>query len=147
MDGEEIRELVNFVVNKNVREFALERKDSSLKIKRGTPISPAPVIPLPLPIEGTAQVPKAAAKESLHVVKSSIVGIFHDAPSPGSSPFVKIGDSVHTGQPIGLIQCVGLMNAVEADVPGEIVQQLTGNGQPVDYGKPLFEIRPRKEAA
>src|SRR5262245_27960683 len=98
MDRDEIRELVSFVVNTNIREFALEKKDSTLKIKRGAPKSAAPPTPPPIPIDRTAPIPNAATGESLHVVKSSIVGIFHDGPKPGSSPFVKIGDTVRAGQ-------------------------------------------------
>lgn len=144
MDHEEIRELVHFVVNKGVREFALERKDASLKLKRGADSSRSESPTLQL-IPGQAlPIPAAAAEESLHVVKSSIVGIFRESPTPGSPPFVRVGDTVRAGQAIGLIESVGLMNEIEADVPGEVVQRLAGNGQPVDYGKPLFEIRPCK---
>ena len=148
MDRDEIRELVSFIVNKNIHEFALEKKDSSLKIKRGAPKSAVPLTPPPLPIDRTTTpTPNAATGESLHIVKSAIVGIFHDVPTPGSVPFVKIGDTVRAGQALGLIECVGLMNEIEADVSGEVVQQLAGNGQAVDYGRPLFEIRAFKKAA
>jgi acetyl-CoA carboxylase biotin carboxyl carrier protein len=139
MEYDEIQELVNFVVNKGVSEFALERKDASLKIKRGVDWPAA--IPLQ-PIFGQpVTVPAEAEKETLHVVKSSIVGIFHESPAPGAPPFVRVGDTVRAGQAIGLIESVGLMNEIAADVPGEVVQRFAGNGQPVDYGKPLFEIR------
>ena len=144
MDHEEIRKLVDFVVDKGIREFALESKDASLKLKRVADHSHANRLLLQ-PILGQAMtIPAAATEESLYVVKSSMVGIFRESPTPGSPPFVRIGDTVHAGQAIGLIESVGLMNEIEADVPGEVVQQLAWNGQPVDYGKPLFEIRPCK---
>jgi acetyl-CoA carboxylase biotin carboxyl carrier protein len=125
MDRDEIREIVNYVVRNDVREFALERKDASLKLKRRADHSCSDGSPL-LPFFGQAATAPTGTTKSLHVVKSSIVGIFHESPTPGSPPFV----------------CVGLMNEIEADVPGEVVQQLAANGQPVDYGRPLFEIRP-----
>ena len=83
-----------------------------------------------------------AAEEGLHVVKSPIVGTFYESPSPGSPPFVKPGDKVDAGQVLCIIEAMKLMNEIEADVGGEIVKRLVNNGQPVEYGQPLFSIRP-----
>jgi acetyl-CoA carboxylase biotin carboxyl carrier protein len=77
-------------------------------------------------------------------VKSPIVGTFYEAPSPGSPPFVKPGDHVEAGQALCIIEAMKLMNELEADVAGEIVKRLATNGQPVEYGQPLFGIRQRK---
>jgi acetyl-CoA carboxylase biotin carboxyl carrier protein len=79
----------------------------------------------------------------LHQVKSPIVGTFYESPSPGSPPFVKPGDTVEAGQVLCIIEAMKLMNEIEADASGEVVKRLVNNGQPVEYGQPLFSIRPR----
>ena len=76
------------------------------------------------------------------MVKSPIVGTFYESPSPGSPPFVKPGDKVEAGQVLCIIEAMKLMNEIEADLGGEIVKRLVNNGQPVEYGQPLFSIRP-----
>ncbi len=83
-----------------------------------------------------------AAEETLHTVKSPIVGTFYGSPSPGSPAFVKTGDKVEAGQPLCIVEAMKLMNEIESDMAGEIVQQLVQNGQPVEYGQPLFTVRP-----
>jgi acetyl-CoA carboxylase biotin carboxyl carrier protein len=88
--------------------------------------------------------PPAAAEEELHNVKSPIVGTFYEAPGPGALPFVKPGDQVAAGQVLCIIEAMKLMNEIEADASGEVVKVLVNNGQPVEYGQPLFAIRPRK---
>jgi acetyl-CoA carboxylase biotin carboxyl carrier protein len=72
------------------------------------------------------------------------VGTFYEAPSPGSPPFVKPGDTVEVGQVLCIIEAMKLMNEIECDVAGEVVKRVVNNGQPVEYGQPLFEVRPRK---
>lgn len=92
-----------------------------------------------------AEPPEGEAGEdaSLHVVKSPIVGTFYESPSPGSSPFVKIGDQVESGQVLCIIEAMKLMNEIESDVAGEIVKRFVQSGQPVEYGQALFAVRPR----
>lgn len=88
-------------------------------------------------------VPAADENAGLHIVKSPIVGTFYESPSPGSSAFVKIGDQVENGQVLCIVEAMKLMNEIESDVAGEIVKRLVQNGQPVEYGQPLFAVRPR----
>jgi acetyl-CoA carboxylase biotin carboxyl carrier protein len=88
--------------------------------------------------------PAAAAEEDLHTVKSPIVGTFYESPAPGAPPFVKPGDMVSAGQVLCIIEAMKLMNEIEADVSGELVKRLVANNQPVEYGQPLFAIRPAK---
>jgi len=76
------------------------------------------------------------------VVKSPIVGTFYSAPSQGAAPFVKVGDRVKAGQTICIVEAMKLMNEIEADAGGEVAQVLVENGQPVEYGQPLFALRP-----
>jgi acetyl-CoA carboxylase biotin carboxyl carrier protein len=105
-------------------------------------------------VHATAQAPSApvaaaavAAGEvedaSLHIVKSPIVGTFYESPSPGASPYVKIGDQVENGQTLCIVEAMKLMNEIESDVAGEIVKRLVQSGEPVEYGQPLFAVRPR----
>jgi acetyl-CoA carboxylase biotin carboxyl carrier protein len=90
----------------------------------GSPVAPAPV-----------------EAEELHILKSPIVGTFYESPSPGSSAFVSTGDRVEKGQVVCIVEAMKLMNEIEADASGEIVKRLVNNGQPVEYGQPLFAIR------
>jgi acetyl-CoA carboxylase biotin carboxyl carrier protein len=78
------------------------------------------------------------------MVKSPIVGTFYESPSPGSPAFVKVGDAVEVGQVLCIIEAMKLMNEIESDMAGEIVKRTVANSQPVEYGQPLFAIRPRK---
>jgi acetyl-CoA carboxylase biotin carboxyl carrier protein len=82
--------------------------------------------------------------EDLHIVKSPIVGTFYEAPAPGAPPFLKVGDIVEAGQVLCIIEAMKLMNEIESDVAGEIIQKLVVNNQAVEYGQPLFAIRQRK---
>ena len=81
------------------------------------------------------------AEEVLHLVKSPIVGTFYSSPNPSSPPFVKAGDKVAAGQVLCIVEAMKLMNEIESDVAGELVRVLAENGQPVEYGQPLFAIR------
>src|SRR5450755_4953034 len=158
MNQKELKELIDFLIEKDITEFELERGDVKVRIKRGTPeaASPAPAeriitvqAPASLPAVQappvTAPVPEPApVAENLHMVRSPIVGTYYESPSPGSPPFVKPGDMVETGQIICIVEAMKLMNEIEADASGEIVKMLVANGQPIEYGQELFAIRPKK---
>jgi len=160
MNQKELKELIEFLIEKNIAEFELERGDVKVRIKRGTLVevhssSPAAtqvgsltgtIAGVPTP-PAAAPTPAAPAEEALHIVKSPIVGTFYESPSPGSPPFVKPGDAVETGQVLCIIEAMKLMNEIEADVSGEVVKRLVANGQPIEYGQPLFSIRPHTAAA
>jgi acetyl-CoA carboxylase biotin carboxyl carrier protein len=96
-----------------------------------TPATPA------LPSPGAA----APLDADLYIVKSPIVGTYYEAPSPGTPPFVKVGDAVKEGQVLCIIEAMKLMNEIEAEVSGVIAKMLVANGSPVEYGMPLFGIR------
>jgi acetyl-CoA carboxylase biotin carboxyl carrier protein len=81
-------------------------------------------------------------EEGLVVVNSPIVGTFYRSPDPGSPPFVSVGDRVRVGQVLCIIEAMKLMNEIEAEAAGEIVKVHHESGQPVQYGEPLFDIRP-----
>lgn len=163
MNQKELKELIEFLIEKDIAEFELERGDVKVRIKRGVDagVSPAAEMryvhvapPSALPAEyppasaapaaAAAAKPKTAAEETgLHEVKSPIVGTFYEAPSPGAPAFVKVGDAVQVGQVLCIIEAMKLMNEIEADVSGEIVKRLVSNAQPVEYGQVLFLIRPQ----
>ena len=154
MNQKELKELIEFLKEQDIAEFELERGDVKVRIKRGTPVAIAPLtlpisaapVPTPttaLPVSASASPPAKSVDEGLHQVKSPIVGTFYESPSPGSPPFVKPGDTVEAGQVLCIIEAMKLMNEIEADVSGEVVKRLVNNGQPVEYGQPLFSIRPR----
>jgi len=166
MNQKELKELIEFLIEKDIAEFELERGDVKVRIKRGAENTAAPVIshiasmppvvavpplaPVSPPLAATAPpaapAPPVAAppEEELHTVKSPIVGTFYEAPAPGAPPFVRPGDSVQAGQVLCIIEAMKLMNEIESDVSGEVVKMLAANGQPVEYGQPLFAVRPRK---
>lgn len=106
------------------------------------PVPPVSATPAPAAPEIPAT--PAEAEEELHLVKSPIVGTFYESPAPGAPPFIKPGDNVQAGQVLCIIEAMKLMNEIESDMTGEIVKVLAANGKPVEYGQPLFSIRPRK---
>ncbi len=162
MNLKELKELIEFLEEKNIAEFEMERGDVKVRIKRageqtivhtgGEPrFYAVPAAPGPAPELGSVPVAPAAAppaapgpEEGLHMVKSPIVGTFYEAPSPGAPPFVKPGDSVEVGQVLCIVEAMKLLNEIESDVAGEIVKNLAVNGQPIEYGQDLFVIRPKK---
>jgi acetyl-CoA carboxylase biotin carboxyl carrier protein len=159
MNQKELKELIEFLIEKDITEFELERGDVKVRIKRGTPepaIPPPPeriitVQPVAAPVPAVQAAPatppaaeSAPVQEDLHMVRSPIVGTYYESPSPGSPPFVKPGDMVEAGQIICIVEAMKLMNEIEADASGEIVKMLVANGQPIEYGQELFAIRPKK---
>ena len=165
MNQKELKELIEFLIEKDIAEFELERGDVKVKIKRAgehtvvhshaeprfyaVPPAPngaiemavaAPLAPPPAVAAPAAPVPE----EGLHTVKSPIVGTFYEAPSPGAPPFAKVGDSVEVGQVLCIVEAMKLLNEIESDVAGEILKKLATNGQPIEYGQELFVIRPKK---
>jgi len=163
MNQKEIKELIELLVEKDITEFELERGDMKVHVKRGSAAAPvvhvAPVLqpatvavaPSTLasatapPASSSMSAPSTpaadAADADLVIVKSPIVGTYYEAPSPGTPPFVKVGDTVKEGQVLCIIEAMKLMNEIEAEVSGVIAKMFVGNGSPVEYGMPLFGIR------
>jgi acetyl-CoA carboxylase biotin carboxyl carrier protein len=162
MNQKELKELIEFLIEKDIAEFELERGDVKVRIKRAgeqmvTMLAPAAphLVAHPAPpaasgaaVPVTSAAPPSAAHEvappadeGSHTVRSPIVGTFYESPSPGSPPFVKVGDVVEVGQVLCIVEAMKLMNEIESDVAGEIVKKLVNNGQPIEYGQELFAIR------
>jgi acetyl-CoA carboxylase biotin carboxyl carrier protein len=165
----ELRELIEFLKANEIAEFDLEKNDLKVRlkfmgaVKAETPAATAldmaqlarmmATVPAPVGAAASAQMAQlnavaetpaataAAPAETLHQVKSPIVGTFYESPSPGAAAFVKIGDIVEVGQVLCIVEAMKLMNEIEADAAGEIVERIVKTGQPVEYGQPLFSIR------
>jgi acetyl-CoA carboxylase biotin carboxyl carrier protein len=150
MNQKEIKELVEFLVEKDVAEFELERGDVKIRIKRANTTVTVPAVayaaPLAAPASAPAAAPVASAPAAGHdegfdIIKSPIVGTFYESSTPGAPAFVKQGDTVEVGQILCIVEAMKLMNEIESETAGEIVKVLVSNGQPVEYGQPLFKIR------
>jgi acetyl-CoA carboxylase biotin carboxyl carrier protein len=161
MNQKELKELIEFLIEKDIAEFELERGDVKVKIKRAgqhTVVqtrAEVPYVAVTVPQSGAPAVVATSAappavpvepvqEENLHIVKSPIVGTLYEAPSPGAPPFVKVGDMVEVGQVLCIVEAMKLLNEIESDVAGEIVKKMGTNGQPIEYGQELFAIRASK---
>ena len=151
MDLDEIKKILDLMRDNDLAEFELEQDGVKLRVCRNsvghapaagmalTTLAPtAPVLPAALP----STPPEAQPAENGTLVKSPIVGTFYQAADPNSPPFVSVGDRVKVGQVLCIIEAMKLMNEIEAEVAGEIARIHPENGQPVQYGDPLFTVRP-----
>ena len=167
----ELRELIEFLKENKIGEFDLERGDLKVRIKFAhegnqpggqldlttlarlmAAQSPALHAPVVLPdVHAAAAAPASAASPApaepsedaaLHIVKSPIVGTFYESPSPGTPAFVKIGDTVENGQTLCIIEAMKLMNEIKAETAGTLVRFLCENTQPVEFGQPLYLLKP-----
>jgi acetyl-CoA carboxylase biotin carboxyl carrier protein len=148
MTNDEIRELIQLATDTGVAELEVQRGENRVRIRTKLGVE-ASVMAQPVMMAANAPAPapkpEAPAKketDSLVYVKSPIVGTYYDCSSPGSPPFVRIGESVTHGKVLCIIESMKLMNEIEADAAGVIETKLVQNGQPVEYGEALFGIRP-----
>jgi acetyl-CoA carboxylase biotin carboxyl carrier protein len=161
----ELKQLIEFLKENDIGEFDFERGDTKVRIKFCHPAHGSPASALELARLGQflapAQQPPVSSsqgihavtssadllgadadeEQALHIVKSPIVGTFYESSSPGSAAFVKIGDEIENGQVLCIVEAMKLMNEIESDAAGEVVKRLVTNGQPVEYGQPLFALR------
>lgn len=142
----EIRELINLFSANQFNEFELERGEFRLRLKKGgiretvEPLPVASVAPEMRPLDPAAP-PPPAAEEDLHIITSPIVGTFYRSPSPTADAFVKLGDLVEAGKTLCIIEAMKLMNEIQSDASGSVARIFVENGQPVEYGQPLFGIK------
>ena len=146
----ELRELVEFLKANQIAEFDMEQADLKVRLKfagesAAATCGAAAANPASTTAATAASVPvePAPPDEGLHEVKSPIVGTFYESSAPGAPPFVQIGDHVEVGQVLCIVEAMKLMNEIESDVAGEVIRRIASSGQPVEYGAPLFAIRPR----
>lgn len=147
-DFDDIERMVEFMDTHGLEEFELEQEGRRVRLRKAFH-SPAIGVERDEPVSVTS-VPGTESSDSLGtrdndgfvVVKSPIVGTFFRAPDPDAEPFVDVGSSIKRGQVLCLIEAMKLMNEIDAEVSGEIVSIFVENGQPVQYGEPLFAIKP-----
>jgi acetyl-CoA carboxylase biotin carboxyl carrier protein len=143
---DEIKRLIELLKNTDITELQIEREGAKLKIKRERFLSSFEVEPSakqPVTAEAKETKEEAATEEKkLVTITSPIVGIFHRAPSPEAPPFVEVGSTVKKGQVLCIVEAMKLMNEIESDTDGIVSKILVENGQPVEYGEPLFLIEP-----
>ena len=158
-DLADLKQLIDFLKEHQVAEFDLDRGDLKIRLKFNQPggssaglgelarlIGTAPSAVAHAAAAHAAGTTSAAAEvvdpnAGLHLVKSPIVGTYYGSPSPGAAAFVSPGDHVEKGQVICIVEAMKLMNKIESDAAGEIVKCFVTNGQPIEFGQPLFSVR------
>lgn len=164
---DELRELIALMLENGLAELELEREEFRVRLRRDSVggaapshvaeaphavhAAPAPApgpvaapAPTPTPAHPGTQATEAASQDQdLHIIPSPIVGTFYRSPSPSADPFVKIGSNIEEDTVVCIIEAMKLMNEIQAEASGEVVKVYVENGQPVEYGQPLFGIKPQ----
>ena len=156
MDIRKIKKLIELLEESGIAEIEIKEGEEALRISRmptGTAAAHHHVpqvtgIPLtaPLGVPAKASAPTAAeaavakAKANEHVVTAPMVGTFYGAPSPGAKPFIEIGDEIKVGQVLCIIEAMKMMNQIESDKAGRVTSIMARNGDPVEFGQPLFVV-------
>jgi len=148
MDLRKLKKLIDLVQESGIGEIEITEGEEKVRISRQA--APAPVMMAPPamqhlavgpgPLPGAGGEAAASAEPKGHTLKSPMVGTFYRAPSPGAPAFVEVGQSVSKGQTLCIIEAMKLLNEIESDVAGTVKAILVENGQPVEYGQPLFLI-------
>jgi acetyl-CoA carboxylase biotin carboxyl carrier protein len=143
MELDEIKQLMELLKDTDITEIQVEREGVKLKIKRERFMRSFEIEPPVKPVTPLVEIKEEADEtQRLVTITSPIVGIFHRSPAPEASPFVEIGTAVKKGQVLCIVEAMKLMNEIESDSDGVVSKILVENGQPVEYGEPLFLIEP-----
>jgi acetyl-CoA carboxylase biotin carboxyl carrier protein len=155
MDIRKIKKLIELLEESGIAEIEIKEGEEALRISRmptGTAAAhhPLPAIAMPMaaPLAAPAQaaaprpaeVAAAKAKANEHVITAPMVGTFYGAPSPGAKPFIEIGDEIKVGQVLCIIEAMKMMNQIESDKAGRVTSIMARNGDPVEFGQPLFVV-------
>ncbi|MFN6133283.1 MAG: acetyl-CoA carboxylase biotin carboxyl carrier protein [Synechococcaceae cyanobacterium] len=155
-DHQQLRELLALIGESDIQEFRLEAEDFRLEVRRNLP-APLPVAPAPglapaavqaatpLSVSTSPSVPPppaAVVRSDLVSITAPMVATFYRSPAPDEPPFVSVGDRVSSGQPVCILEAMKLMNELETETAGEVVEILVDNGTPVEFGQVLMRIRP-----
>ncbi len=161
---EELRELIALLRDNGLAELELENEGFRVRLRRESAagasyVADVPPVPAPAPVPaapapapppatgpmhpGTHASTEASQDQDLHIIPSPIVGTFYRSPSPSADAFVKIGSNVEPESVVCIIEAMKLMNEIQAEASGEVVKIYVENGQPVEYGQPLFGIKPQ----
>ena len=156
LDHDQLRELLTFLGESDIQELRLEGEDFRLVVRRNLPTAAptaeaAPPLPVVAATPPTPPVPVAAAvpsppppssRSDLQPLTAPMVGTFYRSPAPGEPAFVELGSRIQAGQPVCIVEAMKLMNELEADISGEVVEILVESGTPVEFGQVLMRIRP-----
>ena len=156
LDHDQLHRLLEVLSDSDIQEFRLEGDDFRLEVRRNMPtvaVAAAPaaaVVPAPAPLQvsNEATVPSTpppavpASRSDLVDVTAPMVGTFYRAPAPGEAPFVEVGTRIGVGQTICILEAMKLMNELEAEAAGEVVEILVDNGTPVEFGQVLMRVKP-----
>ena len=142
MDLRKLKKLIDLVQESGIGELEITEGEEKVRISRSGPGAQPAVMPAPQPAPVVAAVPAVEVPAAVegHVVKSPMVGTFYRAASPGAKTFVELGDRVNPGDTLCIIEAMKLLNEIEADQGGVVKEVYVENGQPVEYGEPLFLI-------
>jgi acetyl-CoA carboxylase biotin carboxyl carrier protein len=152
MDIRKIKKLIELLEESGIAEIEIKEGEEAVRISRmptGTSAlhgMPTYAMPMAAPVAAPAQIASAPAAEAPrprtneHVVTAPMVGTFYSAPSPGSKSFVEIGDEVKVGQTLCIIEAMKMMNQIESDKAGRVTSIMARNGDPVEFGQPLFVV-------
>tara|TARA_B100001057_G_scaffold169737_1_gene170483 strand:- start:275 stop:754 length:480 start_codon:yes stop_codon:yes gene_type:complete len=154
LDHEQLHRLLEALGESDIQEFRLEGDDFRLEVRRNLPgqtvvasAAAAPLVaavpPQAAPAETTSPPPAAASTRSdLQDITAPMVGTFYRAPAPGEPSFIEVGNRVDVGQPVCILEAMKLMNELESEVSGEVVEILVDNGTPVEFGQVLMRVKP-----
>jgi acetyl-CoA carboxylase biotin carboxyl carrier protein len=142
MDMEEIKQLVQLMVDNDLSELDIADGDRKISLKRGGG-GPVSVVPAPAAVSAsTAIAPRAGPTENLVDIRSPMVGTLYAAPSPDSDPYVTVGLAINEESVVCIIEAMKVMNEIKAECSGTVVEICVRNAQPVEYGQVLFRVRP-----
>ena len=156
LDHDQLRQLLALLGDSDIQELRLEGDDFRLEVRRNLPATAAPVTVLqaapataaapaplaPAPAPSAPPPPAAAARSDLQAITAPMVGTFYRSPAPGEPPFVEVGSRVSVGQPVCILEAMKLMNELESELSGDVVEILVENGTPVEFGQVLMRIKP-----
>ena len=153
LDHEQLHRLLEALGESDIQEYRMEGDDFRLEIRRNLPAQAVMAPMVQAPVAATAPVGAApepaspppattATRSDLLEVTAPMVGTFYRAPAPGESPFVEVGTRISTGQPVCILEAMKLMNELESEVSGEVVEILVDNGTPVEFGQVLMRVKP-----
>ena len=142
MEIDDLKEIIDLLKETDVTELQLEKDGTKVRIKRERMLSPMEIQVQKFGGLQDKAISPAEEETRLITITSPIVGTFYRAPSPEASPFVEIGSRVKKGQVLCIVEAMKLMNEIESEIDGTIIKVLVENGQPVEYGEPLFLIEP-----
>ncbi len=153
MDIKDIKAIIDLMKKNSITEFELERQDSKIRLKRGNggapvvqydelaTVGPVPVLPPVAVPPAPVGIPPVPATNEIEV-KSPMIGTFYRAPSPEAASYVEVGTDINPDSVVCIIEAMKVMNEIKAEVKGVITQVLVENAKPVEFGQPLFKVRP-----